>query len=155
MAPPHPPPYLQPEHLFKKHTNTAGFCFLVSIWTGRLSGESISAVWLTLTGFISQSCERGASWETAATCPAASAAILPTTLPSDPKFNTRQMSGKCVFGELINRRQLPEEERNFSRWSRLKVTVKRSKIIQLKSIMAEYRNNNFRYDDTGSEVTLK
>lgn len=72
------PLYLPPEHLFQMHTNTAGFCFLVSIWTARLSGESISAVWLTLKGFISQSCNCGASWETAATCPAASVAFLPT-----------------------------------------------------------------------------
>lgn len=44
-------------------------CFPVSVW--RLSGERISAVWLTVTGFISQSRRRKASWEMMATCPAA------------------------------------------------------------------------------------
>lgn len=94
------PLYLQPEHLFQTHTNTAGFCFLVSVWTVRLSGESISVVWLTLVRFISQSCNRGASWETATTCPAASIAFLPTL------FTSRHVSGKCIAAGLSMKEQL-------------------------------------------------
>lgn len=93
-------PYLQPEHLFKMHTNTAGFCFLVSIWTGRLSGESISAVWLTLTGFISQKQQQWSLVGNGNHLPSSQHSAVQSR--KRHKFTSRQMFGKCVFGGLIN-----------------------------------------------------